>query len=407
MPFYDESGKVSGLVAVGRDITEPRQAREKEQEQAALLDIAADAIFVRDMQHRIVYWNKGAEKIYGWGVQEAMGRNADELLGTTAPDSKNAYETVLEKGEWLGEFQRKSKSGAILDIEGRWTLVRDEHGDPKGILAVNTDVTERRSIQLQLLRVQRLESIGTLAGGIAHDLNNVLTPILMGIEGLALRHSDQGTRQILEIMKTTVLRGASIVRQVLSFARGVEGERSEVQLKHVLREIAQIIEETFPRSIEIRNRVPKDLPPVWGDVTQIHQVLMNLCVNARDAMPDGGTLTLSAESVRLEKSYAQMHIEARPIAYVVLKVEDTGMGMGQETLQKIFDPFFTTKDPGKGTGLGLATSRPSSRVTPGSSPCTVSSARGPLLECISRPCRRRARKPVRSRCPASRWGAGS
>ena len=357
VPFYDESGRVAGLVGVSRDITGHRLAEEKQQEQAALLDIAADAIFVRDMQHRIVYWNKGAEKIYGWTVQEAMGRNADELLGTTAPDSKKAYEVVLEKGEWLGEFQRKSKSGAVLDIEGRWTLVRDERGNPKGILAVNTDVTERRSIQLQLLRVQRLESIGTLAGGIAHDLNNVLTPILMGLEGLSLRHPDQGTRRILELMKTTVLRGASIVRQVLSFARGIEGERSEVQLKHVLREIAQIIEETFPRSIEIRSRVPKDLPPVWGDVTQIHQVLMNLCVNARDAMPDGGTLTLSAESVRLEESYAQTHVEAKPIAYVVLHVEDTGGGMGAEILDKIFDPFFTTKDPGKGTGLGLATCR--------------------------------------------------
>ena len=166
---------------------------------------------------------------------------------------------------------------------------------------MNTDVTERRSIQLQLLRVQRLESIGTLAGGIAHDLNNVLTPILMGLEGLSLQHSDQGTRRILEIMKTTVQRGASIVRQVLSFARGIEGERAEVQLKHVLREIAQIIEETFPRSIEIRSRCRRICLPSCGDVTQIHQVLMNLCVNARDAMPDGGTLTLSAESVRLEE----------------------------------------------------------------------------------------------------------
>jgi nitrogen-specific signal transduction histidine kinase/ActR/RegA family two-component response regulator len=220
---------------------------------------------------------------------------------------------------------------------------------------VNTDVTEQRSIQQQLLRAQRLESVGTLAGGIAHDLNNILSPILMGVEGLSIHHSDESSRKILEIIKTAAQRGANIVRQVLSFARGIEGEHAEVQLKHLIREIEELIKETIPKTVEVRSQIPKDLLPVIGDATQLHQVLMNLCVNARDAMPEGGILTLSAENVELDETYARMHIEARPIRYVVLKVEDTGTGMAPGIVEKIFDPFFTTKELGKGTGLGLST----------------------------------------------------
>ena len=346
-PIRNEDGTASGILGIFWDITERRLAAQKMQEQAALLDITADAIFVRDMRHDIVYWNKSAERIYGWSSAEAIGKNADDLLGTHAPESMHAYQIILEKGEWTGEFQRKSSKGRELTIQARWTLVRDQQGKPRGILAVNTDVTEQRSIQQQLLRAQRLESIGTLAGGIAHDLNNILSPILMGVEGLSLQHSDENTRKILEIIKAAAQRGASIVRQVLSFARGIEGEHAEIQPKHIVREIEELIKETFPKTIEVRSQIPKDLLPVIGDATQLHQVLMNLCVNARDAMPEGGILTLSAENVELDETYARMHIEARPIRYVVLKVEDTGTGMAPGIVEKIFDPFFTTKEPGK------------------------------------------------------------
>jgi PAS domain S-box-containing protein len=354
-PIRDEGGKVGGIIGIAWDITERRLAAQKLQEQAALLDITVDAIFVRDMRHDIIYWNKGAEKTYGWSSVEAIGKNADNLLGAHASDSKNAYQVVLEKGEWLGEFQRTSRDGRELTIQARWTLVRDPAGAPRGILAVNTDVTEQRMIQQQLLRVQRLESLGTLAGGIAHDLNNILSPILMGAEVLSLQFPEGGSRKIMETMKTAALRGAGIVRQVLSFARGISGEHSEVQLKHVIREVEDLLRETFPKSIDIRSQIPKNLLPAVGDATQLHQVLMNLCVNARDAMPEGGTLTLSAENVELDEAYARMHIEARPIRYVALKVEDTGTGMAPGVIEKIFDPFFTTKGPDKGTGLGLST----------------------------------------------------
>ena len=339
---------------LGLELEAAKLSAQKLREQATLLDIASDAIFVRDMRHDIVYWNKSAERIYGWSFAEAIGKNADDLLGTHAPDELHAYEIVLEKGEWAGEFNRKSKDGRELAIQARWTAVRDPQGKPRGILAVNTDITEQRSIQRQLLRAQRLESIGTLAGGVAHDLNNILAPILMGVEALAIQ-CGESSQKILGIMKTAAQRGANIVQQVLSFARGIEGEQAEVQLKHLIREVEQLIRETFPKIIEIRSQVPKDLMTVMGETTQLHQVLMNLCVNARDAMPDGGILTLSAENVELDETYARMNIEARPIRYVALKVEDTGTGIAPGILEKIFDPFFTTKGLLKGTGLGLST----------------------------------------------------
>jgi hypothetical protein len=359
MPLRDEQGRIIGTFGISRDITERREAEQKLRELAALLDIATDAIFVRDIKNCVLYWSKGAETIYGWTQEEVLGKNIDDLLSTSShtAESTAALAAVFDQGQWYGELHQKARDGRALSIEARWTLVRDQLGKSKGILSVNTDVTERRAIQSQLLRVQRLESLGTLAGGIAHDLNNVLQPILMGVEGLELKNQDEISRNILEIMRTAAQRGASIIRQVLGFARGIEGERVEVQPKHVLREVEQIVRETFPKSIEIVATIPKDMWPIIGDATQMHQVLMNLCVNARDAMPEGGKLILSAENVQLDETYARMHIEARPVAYVVLKVEDTGSGMAPGVIDKIFDPFYTTKEPGKGTGLGLSTTR--------------------------------------------------
>jgi PAS domain S-box-containing protein len=329
------------------------ESEEKLREQAKLLDIATDAIFVRNMDHTIVYWNKGAERTFGWTAAEAIGKNAEWLFGAT--DRPNAYGEVSEKGEWAGELQRKTKSGRIVTIQARWTAIRDPRGELRSILTVNTDVTAQRNLQKQLIRSQRLESIGTLAGGIAHDLNNILSPILMGVETLSMRSPDERTRKILSIMKTATLRGTEIVRQVLGFARGVGGERAEVQLKHIIHEVEVLIKETFPKNIEIKCAIPKDLPLVMANATEMQQVLMNLCVNARDAMPKGGTLSVSAESVKLDEGYVSMHIEAKAINYVRTSVQDTGTGINPEMIEKIFDPFFTTKEVGKGTGLGLST----------------------------------------------------
>ncbi len=358
-PIKDEQGRVKRLAMLGVDVTERKETEEKLRQQAALLDVTADAIVVKDLENHVLYWNKSAERIYGWRADETQGRSTFEFLYSESdlPDATRARRETLEKGEWRGDLRQRAKDGKDLVVEGHWTLMRDEQGEPKGILSVNSDVTARRSVEAQLLRSQRLESLGTLAGGIAHDLNNVLSPILMGVEGLSFHNPDDSTRNILTIIKTSAQRGANIVRQILNFARGMEGNYGELQLKHVLREIEDIIRETFPRSVALKMEIPLDLWPVVGDATQLHQVLMNLAVNARDAMPNGGWLTISAENVQLDEAYAQMNIEARPIRYVVLMVEDTGTGIPAGVLERIFYPFFTTKEPGKGTGLGLSTVR--------------------------------------------------
>ncbi len=356
VPFLHQDGKPYQYVAIRYDITQRKLAEERIGQQAALLDQAQDAILVRDLNHNILFWNKGAERIYGWSAEEAVGRNAGEMLFKDSPPLfEVAKQEVQVKGEWSGELRQVRKDGQEIVIESRWTLVRDEHGQPGSILVINTDITERKHIESQLLRAQRMESIGTLAGGIAHDLNNVLSPILLAIQMLELKATDQSTRQLLDVLKTNAERGGNMVRQVLSFARGVEGERVALQPKHLIKEIVKIMRETLPKSIEITVRVADDLWIISADATQVHQVLMNLCVNARDAMPGGGSVTIRAENVFVDENYARMHLEAKPGRFVVITVADTGTGMAPEVLSRIFEPFFTTKDMTKGTGLGLST----------------------------------------------------
>ena len=267
-----------------------------------------------------------------------------------------ATEALEAKGEWSGEIEQVTKSGQTLTVEGRWTLVRDDIGAPTSILAINTDATARKQLEQQFLRAQRMESIGTLAGGIAHDLNNVLAPILLSIDFLRRDERDSGRLELLQMIDTSASRGAELVRQVLSFARGLGGDRVEVSPREVIADVARLMRDTFPKDIRIVERADAGLWTLEADATQLHQVLLNLCVNARDAMPAGGTITVSASNRLLDQHYAAMNLEAAEGPYIVLQVEDTGVGIAPGLIEKIFDPFFTTKDVGKGTGLGLATS---------------------------------------------------
>jgi PAS domain S-box-containing protein len=311
---------------------------------------------VRDLDQNILFWNKSAERIYGWSAQEATGRSVTELLlkGPSAQFEK-AMAALLRKGKWSGEIHQVRRDGSEIIVESRWTLVRNDQGAPSSILVINTDVTEKKRMEAQFFRAQRMESIGTLAGGIAHDLNNVLSPIVMAIDMLRLRVTDEASRKWLEVLRTNAQRGGDMVRQVLSFARGVEGERAALQPKHLIKEIFKILRETLPKSVELAYHLPDDLWIISADATQMHQVLMNLCVNARDAMPDGGSITIRAENAFLDENYARMHIEAKPGRYVVITVSDTGPGMSPEIQSRIFEPFFTTKEMTRGTGLGLST----------------------------------------------------
>jgi len=343
------------ILAMIRDITERKVAQEQIEEQASFLDKAQDAIFVRDLKGNLVFWNKGAERMYGWTRQEVLGRKMDDLLYTEPKKLSTAYECTIREGEWHGDLQHFTKNQGELTIESRWTLIRDSEGRPKSVLAINTDITEKKKIEAQFLRAQRMESIGTLAGGIAHDLNNILAPILMSIDMLKLTATDPQTENILETIEISAKRGADIVRQVLSFARGIEGERIEIQPKHLLKEVESIIKDTFPKDIRLHFSIPEDIWLILGDPTQVHQILLNLCVNARDAMPNGGSLSLSVENCLLDEHYVAMHAQAKAGRYVQINVTDSGTGIPRNLIDKIFDPFFTTKDISKGTGLGLST----------------------------------------------------
>jgi nitrogen-specific signal transduction histidine kinase len=225
------------------------------------------------------------------------------------------------------------------------------------MFAINTDVTERKKLEAQYLRAQRMESIGTLASGIAHNLGNLLSPILLSIQMLKRKFSDEESQHMLAILKINAERAGEMIKQVLEFARGIKGERIELQPAHLIKEVTNILESTLPKAINIKVSIAKDLSPVVGDATQLHQVLMNLSVNARDAMPNGGSLTIQAENIYLDENYARMHFEAREGRYVVISVADTGIGIPPEVIEKIYEPFFTTKGEGKGTGLGLPSIR--------------------------------------------------
>ena len=335
---------------------ERKQAEQKIREQAALLDVAKDAILVRDLDDQILFWNKGAEHLYGWKAQEALGKNANELLyKEKLSQLTQIQKTLHQHGEWQGELHQVTKEGKEIIVESRWTLVRDAEEKPKSILVVNTDITQKKQLEIQFLRAQRMESIGTLAGGIAHDLNNVLAPILMTAQFLETQLHDEQSKRLLSILVTNAKRGANLVKQVLSFARGVEGKFKILQVTPLIWEIKQIAKETFPKSIEISTNIPQNLWTISGDATQLHQILLNLCLNARDAMPHGGTLSIVAENLFIDENYAQMNLDARTGSYLVITVSDTGTGIPAEILDRIFEPFFTTKDVGQGTGLGLST----------------------------------------------------
>lgn len=351
----DPDGTPLRMIGGMTDRTESRRAAERIAEQAALLDQARDAILVRDLDHQILYWNRGAERLYGWTADEAVGSSIKELLYRDPGTFLAATSAALTNGEWVGELEQITKAGHVLAVEARWTLMRDAEGAPKAILAINTDITERKKIELQFMRAQRMESIGTLAGGIAHDLNNLLSPIIMGVD--LLRQLDPHPRAVgvLDNIGRSAKRGAELVRQVLSFARGVEGTRVSLQISHLLRELGSIVANTFPKNIRFERRVAADLWTVVGDPTQLNQVLLNLCVNARDAMPDGGRLVLEARNVEIDQHYAAMDRGITLGRYVVIQVSDEGTGMSKEVQERAFEPFFTTKELGKGTGLGLST----------------------------------------------------
>lgn len=333
-----------------------RQKRRYEsdiREQAALLDKARDAIMVYDLKGCTTYWNPSAERLYGWTLTEMHRRTASELLFTTNPARfLEAFQATLSDGEWYGELEQTIKTGQKITVESRWSRICDEKGATKGILVINTNITERRKLEIQLWQAQRVKSIGALATGITHDLNNLLTPILMSSQILQPAEENEKRKKLLKTIELSAQRGAGMAKQILTFVRGCQGEMVILQPKHLIREIVKIINDTFPKKVTVEARLAPDLAQVRGDATQLHQVLLNLCVNARDAMPQGGTIRIEARNVVIETASNRA---TKPGTYVLFRVSDDGEGISPEIIDHVFDPFFTTKESGKGTGLGLST----------------------------------------------------
>jgi two-component system cell cycle sensor histidine kinase/response regulator CckA len=333
-----------------------RLADAKIREQAALIEKANDAILVQNLEGRLVYANPSAERLYGWSSDELQRNGAvNELFLPDTEAIANARATVLQIGEWSGELHQQTRSGHIVIVASRWTLIRDDAGKPSALLMISSDITEKKQLEAQFLRTQRMNTIGTLAGGMAHDLNNALAPILMGVQLLRRKEADAESRNLLQLMETSTHRGADMVRQVLLFARGRDGEFERLELQPLFKELEKMVRETFPKNIKVDSFLPNDLWPVQGNPTQLHQILLNLCVNARDAMPNGGQLSFAADNVELSGAEASAIPEGRSGQFVSLLISDTGTGMPPEILAKIFDPFFTTKSEGTGTGIGLST----------------------------------------------------
>ena len=339
-----------------RDITARKAVTRQLREQNEILSASHEGVIIVSLANEVSLWNPAVAKMFGWTAAEALGRSPEQLLGLTDLALVASFQAAVARdGFWSGEFQAQSREGHKLTVDCRITLVRDEAGQPRARLTFITDITEKKILEKKLLRVQRLETIGTLSSGIAHDLNNILSPVLMAASLLRDKTANPKDRELLLLIEKSAHRGANIIKQLLAFSRGMDGERLIVQVPHLIKEMVVIARETFPRNILVQETVESDLWMVVADATQLHQVLLNLCINARDAMPKGGILSVAAKNVRLTKHETIFGADAVDGPYVVITVRDSGPGIPREIIDRIFDPFFTTKALGQGTGLGLST----------------------------------------------------
>ncbi|MBL9136912.1 MAG: response regulator [Verrucomicrobiales bacterium] len=360
-PLRDATGRIIHVVGVGVDITERKRSEEallmQERRFRSLLETTHDAIMVWNPIRGVEYLNPAAETLTGLKCREVPSRDlAAVLRAQSEGELAEALRAFQADGSWTGDLRLVGSDGVTRHVASRWSTLTDVHGGQNSILITCNDITEQKRLEAQYLRAQRLESVGTLAGGVAHDLNNILSPILMGLDMLNLSTTNPGALNTLDMIKESARRGVDTVRQLLTFSRGgTESHRGPVNSGHLVEEIVRLLRQTLPKSIQIHAEVMDDSATVFADPSQVHQVLLNLCVNARDAMPEGGLLCLRVAEETFGENGVRLHPKARPIRYVVFSVSDSGTGIPPEILDRIFDPFFTTKPHGQGTGLGLAT----------------------------------------------------
>ena len=320
-----------------------------------------DGVTISDLRQPdapLVYVNPGFEQMTGYSSEEVIGKNCRFLQGTERDETVLAEirAALREERSCRVIIRNFRKDGTLFWNELTMYPLQDEHGQVTHFVGIQRDVTERKQLEAQFMRTQRMDSIGRLVGGIAHDLGNLLVPVLVGSRVLQKKYpDDEKTTRILTMIQESGERGAEMVKKVLSFARGVDGDRAAVDLRGVVEEVARLARETFPPDIELRTPAPEADLTVVGDATQLQQILLNLAVNARDAMPEGGILEITCDRTQVDTAMARMNLGAREGAFIRITVTDTGIGMPPDVLDKIYEPFFTTKPAGTGTGLGLST----------------------------------------------------
>ena len=351
-PIFD-GDKLIGIRGVLTDITERKKAEETVNLLSHTIKSIGECISVTDLHNNIIYVNQAFLDTYGFAEEEVLGKNISDIVYTKGSDKQEILAATL-RGEWHGERINLKKDGTEFPIHLSTSTVHDELGDPIALVGAATDISEQKKLQQELLQSQKMQSIGTLAGGIAHDFNNILG-IILGYASLLERQKleDSKHAESISAIYQAVHRGAALVRQILTFARKTDVEFEVINVNDLVHELICMLQQTFPKIITFNEIIEKHIPYIQADRTQIHQALLNLCVNARDAMPNGGSLIIRTEIVTQEQ-IQEIFPTADQNAYVRISVTDTGEGMDEATRLRIFDPFFTTKEKGKGTGLGLS-----------------------------------------------------
>lgn len=333
--------KIKSLRWLFRDISDRLQAEEKIRQQATLLDHTTDAILITDLHNKILYWNQGAANIYGWRAEEVIGKNTWEiLLPSASPQLLEAMETVLKDGSWCGELPILTRKGKKIIVNSHWTLIYSPTGLPQSIMSVNTDITEKKQLEIELLRTQRLSTLGTLTHAIAHDLHNIFAPMITVAELLPLQHPElnQSSLEMLKFLASNSKLGMNLVQQIQSFTSHIQPQGSIASISHLIQEVKQTIKRISPKPIDIHIDIPIDLT-VLADQTELHELLVKLLVNVCDGIPQNSQVGISAQKALINDSHVKTHREDKNGFYIVITVTHTGASINPQIIDEIFTPF--------------------------------------------------------------------
>jgi PAS domain S-box-containing protein len=352
----DRQGVPLRMVGSMADLTDQKRQETQVRMQAEMLDYATDAILVRDLENRVIYWNQAATERYGWTSADVIGRPVAQTLyaGCSPSDFEHAMQVLMQHGDFAGRMQHATASGSLLTVHAHWILVRRDDGSPRAILSVVTDLSDKIVLEQRLLQLQKLEALGRLTGGIAHDFNNWLTVIIGNAEELvdALAGQDE-LGDIARMIQLAGERGAQLTRRLLAFARRQPLAPEVVAVDDILRALRPLIARSLPENIALHLVQMDEKCHAFVDRGQLESAVVNLCFNARDAMPAGGELTIGVVRAQVGADAAGVHAPAAG-EYVMIAIADTGLGIPSDLIDKVFEPFFTTKDEAAGSGLGLS-----------------------------------------------------